>query len=43
MGLQVSSNEKIKVYYKGENVGDYYADNSKQYNYSRVKSSRIYC
>lgn len=26
MGLQVSSNEKIKVYYKGENVGDYYAD-----------------
>lgn len=25
-GLQVSSNEKIKVYYKGENVGDYYAD-----------------
>ena len=25
MGLQVSSNEKIKVYYKGENVGDYYA------------------
>lgn len=24
--LQVSSNEKIKVYYKGENVGDYYAD-----------------
>lgn len=26
MGLKVSSNEKIKVYYKGENVGDYYAD-----------------
>lgn len=25
-GLHVSSNEKIKVYYKGENVGDYYAD-----------------
>lgn len=25
-GLEVTSNEKIKVYYKGENVGDYYAD-----------------
>ncbi|MEQ3661854.1 MAG: GxxExxY protein [Flavobacterium sp.] len=25
-GLEVTSNEKIKVYYKGENVGEYYAD-----------------
>lgn len=25
-GLEVNSNEKIKVYYKGESVGDYYAD-----------------
>ncbi len=25
-GLEVTSNKKIKVYYKGENVGDYYAD-----------------
>jgi GxxExxY protein len=25
-GLDVDSNRKIKVYYKGENVGDYYAD-----------------
>ena len=25
-GLEVTSNEKIKVYYKGENVGDYYTD-----------------
>lgn len=25
-GLQVTPNKKIKVYYKGENVGDYYAD-----------------
>ncbi len=25
-GLEVDSNRKIKVYYKGENVGDYYAD-----------------
>ncbi len=25
-GLEVTPNKKIKVYYKGENVGDYYAD-----------------
>ena len=25
-GLEVTSNEKVKVYYKGENVGDYYTD-----------------
>ena len=25
-GLEVTSNQKIKVYYKGENVGDYYTD-----------------
>ena len=25
-GLEVNSNEKNKVYYKGESVGDYYAD-----------------
>ena len=25
-GLEASQNKKIKVYYKGENVGDYYAD-----------------
>jgi GxxExxY protein len=25
-GLEVTSNQKIKVYYKGGNVGDYYAD-----------------
>lgn len=25
-GLEVSPNKKIKVFYKGENVGDYYAD-----------------
>jgi GxxExxY protein len=25
-GLEASPNKKIKVYYKGENVGDYYAD-----------------
>lgn len=25
-GLEVSPNKKIKVYYKGDNVGDYYAD-----------------
>ena len=25
-GLEATPNKKIKVYYKGENVGDYYAD-----------------
>lgn len=25
-GLEVTPNKKIKVYYKGENVGNYYAD-----------------
>ena len=25
-GLEVTPNKKIKVYYKGDNVGDYYAD-----------------